>query len=486
MLEELRRKGILEAGSTCLNHLYCHVWHSRVWTLQEVAFSQDCQVMCGMEAMPWQTYFNGAKFFIYEEYIDELDATAWKNYLGIEIRNDLRNSIFPSAPNTEEDKTIAILTSGLTQVRHLQASNPKDKIYGLYAIFTTLGIPLPSPVYTKSLEMIYEEACSAIILVSKSLKMLEYACSNSRSANLPSWVPDWQDEDATLLNLPSDATEGSHISQTTMSMLSPGRGQLRVRGLIIGSITARSENDFSTLEFPSGSLPILRGDHYELVDTEVDSLRLLVHRVRAFREWLRLLDEMPTPYTDDEDPCNFFHKLVTFDPESIKPSVFNAWSDILQYPDTKYDLDKGEKLAEAWKTADKANSGHWTQELFYCAIIAATLASQTATIAGQSTPEVAELLDLTAHISGNMGSRTLVLVHDTTLNSTLAGTAFHTANIHDSVVLLEGANFPVLLRRKSDQWTFVGTAYVVGVTEGEAWPDEETAATRDLREFTLF
>ena len=441
--------------------------------------------MCGKEVMSWESYVRGAKFFIYEEFIDELDATAWKSYLGIEIRNDLRDSILSFPTTKDNKKTISLLTSGLTQVRHLQASNPKDKIYGLYATFAALGIPLPAPVYKKSLARIYEEACVAIIFVSRSLKMLEYACSNGRSAYLPSWVPDWQDENATLLNLPSEATEGSLISQTTMSALSPASGHLLVRGKIIGSITSRSENDFSTLEFPSGSLPILKENHYDLVGIEVDSLRLLVHRVKTFREWIRLLDGIPTLYYDDEESYNFLHKLVTFDSKAVETSAFNAWVDILHYPATKYDLGNGQKLAEAWKKTDTECSNNWTQELFQCAVIAATLAGQSATVAGQATPELVKLMDVTAHISGNMGSRTLVLVHDTLLNSTLPGTAFHTANVSDSIALLEGADFPVVLRRKGDQWAFVGTAYVAGVTDGEAWPDEEDAL-RDLQEFTLF
>jgi len=485
LLERLRKEGRLEAGATCLNHVFCHKWHSRVWTLQEVAFSRDCYILCGKEEMKWQTYVSVAKFFIYEEFLDEVDSKAWKNYLGIEIRNDLRNSIFSLSEIGEEGKTMTLLTSGLTQVRHLQATNPKDKIYGLYATFSALGIALPVPDYEKSLVKIYEEACRAIIFVSKSLKMLEYACSNARSSDLPSWVPDWQDENTTLFTLPSDATEGSQISQTTLSALFPAKGKLRVRGHVIGEILDRSENDFSTLEFPSGSLPILKENHYDLVGKETDSLRLLVHRVRTLREWMRLLDGLAVPpYLDDEDSGNYFHKLVTFDSDSVNAPVFNAWVDILQYPSTNYNLDRGEELANSWKNADRIYANDWTAEFFQCAVIAATLASQSATIAGQTTPEMAELMDMTAHISGNMGSRALILVHDTLLNSTVPGAAFHMVRANDRIVLLEGAETPIALRKRDDQWLFAGTAYLTGVMDGEAWPDEENS-TRDLQEFIL-
>src|SRR5439155_16996691 len=117
------------------------------------------------------------------------------------------------------------------------------------------------------------------------------------------------------------------------------------------------------------------------------------------------------------------HKLVTFNSESSDARLFNAWIDILQYPDTLYDLSNGEEVAETWKSADKANACHWTTELSQCAIVAAALATKSAGRGGQVPPEIAELLDFTAQLSGNMGDRALVLVHDTLLDATLPGTA---------------------------------------------------------------
>lgn len=313
--------------------------------------------------------------------------------------------------------------------------------------------------------------------------MLEYASSNARAQNLPSWVADWQDEDVTLINPPTRATEGSRISQTHLSTLSPASGQLRARGQIIGLITTRAENDFATLEFPPGSLPILKGERYDVIGNEIDSLRLLVHRLRLFREWMRLVDGVPPPYPD-EDSGDFFHKLVTFNSESSDARLFNAWIDILQYPDTLYDLSNGERVAETWKSADKANMCHWTTELSQCSIVAAALATKSAGRCGQVPSEIAELLDFTAHLSGNMGNRALILVHDTLLDATLPGTAFHMVIVDDSIVLLEGANYPVVLRRKGDKWSFVGPAFVVGIMDGEAWLDED-GAVQGLQDFVL-
>jgi hypothetical protein len=225
------------------------------------------------------------------------------------------------------------------------------------------------------------------------------------------------------------------------------------------------------------------------VENEVESLRLLMHRIRLFREWMRLVDEVPPPYSD-EDNGDLFHKLVTFnslfssDPAFSDPRIFNAWTDILQYPETSYDVSNGESVSAIWKSADKADARHWTTELSQCAVVAAALITNSANIGGHVSPEIAELLDFTAHISGNIGDRTLILVHDNLLEATLPGTAFHQAMVNDSVALLEGSDDPVVLRPMGDKWTFVGPAFVVGLMDGEAWPDEDNIV-EGLQDFIL-
>ncbi len=80
--------------------------------------------------MPWDLYAAASKFLIYEKEIKELDERAWKNYLSIEIRNETRNYLKGTPTEATDGERIVHLTSALTQVRHLQATNPKDKIYG--------------------------------------------------------------------------------------------------------------------------------------------------------------------------------------------------------------------------------------------------------------------------------------------------------------------------------------------------------------------
>lgn len=442
--------------------------------------------MCGSETVLWDLYLAAAKFLVYDQYIHELDAQSWKNYVSLKIRDDLRSLLLGDDAERGHDESLELAASCLTQVRHLQATNPKDKIYGIYAVFSSLGIQLPVPDYDKSLATIYEEASVAMMLHSGSLQILSYASTNSRAEGLPSWVPDWQDENATLLVPPADATEASRIHQSEKSALSPRSGQLLVRGRVVGKIVTRSENDLASLDVSKTSLPILTGENYHLVNSEVDSLRFLVHQIRLFREWMNGDVEVNPDllHLDDEEIGDFFQRIVTFDDVENQAYLLQLWVDVLQF-DPSYDLEDGQVIADGWKTADAVNEEKWSEELFACAAVAAAMLTKSIKRNGIVVPEAGELLDFTAHITGNMGSRAMILVEDTQVNTTFPGTAFHEVRVGDLVVLLEGAGTPVVLRRKGNNWWFIGPAYLLGIMHGEGWLDEDEIAAGDLENFVL-
>ena len=83
------------------------------------------------------------------------------------------------------------LRSLLVGVRQKKTSDPKDRIFGFYGIYSELGIALPLPDYFQRVEDIYREATIACISQNNSLKVLYFTCSEERHDGLPSWVPDW-------------------------------------------------------------------------------------------------------------------------------------------------------------------------------------------------------------------------------------------------------------------------------------------------------
>ena len=145
--EKLRGEERLDPESSALNYIFCHPWHSRIWTVQETTYSRDCQVVLGNSTIPWDIYSAAAHFLVFEQFIDQLDPQAHKSYVGIELRNVIRDylgelppsNLSPEVEEDERDRRVVFLSSCLSDVNQLQATEPKDKIFGIHSKSDVLG-----------------------------------------------------------------------------------------------------------------------------------------------------------------------------------------------------------------------------------------------------------------------------------------------------------------------------------------------------------
>lgn len=124
-----------------------------------------------------------------------------------------------------------------------KTTNPRDKFYGMYAIFSALNISVSSPQYSRTPEDVHRESFLVLLDWTKSLGLL--LCSDGRRSDYESsWVPDWGHDlaqgwfDASYLlrKGPYDATPNS---SSTWSL--PNGKQLALRGVIVSSIVRKSE-----------------------------------------------------------------------------------------------------------------------------------------------------------------------------------------------------------------------------------------------------
>ena len=505
LVVRLRQLGLLDEDSSCLNHIFCHPFHTRIWTIQEVAQSRNCYITCGKSTLPWDIYSAAAEFLLYNQLIEEIDMQGVRNYISIDIRNILRARILDSSPfaspdEDQKDHEMSILTSCLSQVRTLQATKPEDKIFGLYSIYTALGVPIPAPDYTKSLAQVYQEATAAIVIYYRSLHVLCYTDGNWHNPGLPSWVPDWQNEGFELATRQSDATEGSQIASTVLQMLVPAPGRLRVRGKLIGTMTTRSRGDFRAQRWGTSNtfdhLPILRQGKYDFTN-EIEALRGHINRIQILREWKSEIQRtMPTHSEIDHQKTLLYLLQQNNTSSDLQNETISFFLDILNYPDTTHNLTEGELVASRWKQADSNSSG-WNTEVTHCAILAASLLPSPQSLSQDirklnpnPVPESmrASCLDLIVDWAGSTGGRALVTLHASgnTLNATnILGTAYHAVEVGDVAALLEGAEWPVVLRQTTrDLWRYGGTAVVMGIMGGEAWKGED-GVVDGLRDFVL-
>ncbi|KAI1461608.1 heterokaryon incompatibility protein-domain-containing protein [Annulohypoxylon moriforme] len=124
-----------------------------------------------------------------------------------------------------------------------KATNPRDKFYGLYAIFSRLDIRLSPPEYSRAPEAIHREAFLTLLDWTKSLGLL--LCSSCRKSNYESsWVPDWEE------NISQGWFDASYLFRKGRYDATPNSPsiwslrtdkQLALKGIIISSIIKHSE-----------------------------------------------------------------------------------------------------------------------------------------------------------------------------------------------------------------------------------------------------
>ncbi|KAF8859539.1 hypothetical protein BDZ45DRAFT_650039 [Acephala macrosclerotiorum] len=176
-------------------------WY-RVWIFQELVLPKDLIVGCGSRSLPWSKFEELENLrgcddllardgFLIREAITHLDTdiqdkivavcrillTVLPN-IGFLRENDRR----PHSYDIEEM---------LHYSRHLQATDPRDKIYGFLALTTNHNI---QPDYSKTTQQVYTEVARSILPHYPNL--LAYSgISTRKNATSPSiassWVPDW-------------------------------------------------------------------------------------------------------------------------------------------------------------------------------------------------------------------------------------------------------------------------------------------------------
>lgn len=320
----------------------------------------------------------------------------------------------------------------------------------------------------------YEEATVAMVCWSGTLKVLGDACRIHRDGSFPSWVPNWSDGNMKISTPSGNATAGSRISKSSPAVLNPIQRELHIRGKIIGTVEPWKKHFTVTSDFPTHSeqcdIPSFSEKVTDLVADEA-ALHLWIDKTRFFRQVYALLQTNPI-YCDGSEPEDIAYDLFNQEIYSEPDDIFAAWLDILQYPKSKFDLTFGKDLVEEWKLATGSGAKLWTEDFTYCAVIMASLISNKVGYQGRAFDDSPDILEMITYFSTNLADKTLILAR-LHLNDKLAlGTSISSTKLGDLIVLLEGADWPIVLRRTHSRWSFIGPAFVAEIMDGETWLDE--------------
>jgi hypothetical protein len=181
-------------------------WFFRMWTVQEATLPdlENMVVKYGPVSFPWWCLLRAMQLLEITKFkwgnwnqatllqrsiatmLIKNDDPGWAGHFGVESSNTLSHG--------------SSLTGLLAAMRPKKATDPRDKAFALYAVAHKLGLALPLPNYKKSLEQTYSDTAVACIEQDKTLDVLYEAPSDKRDPGLPSWVPDWSDEQSTSAN----------------------------------------------------------------------------------------------------------------------------------------------------------------------------------------------------------------------------------------------------------------------------------------------
>jgi hypothetical protein len=176
-------------------------WLSRLWTIQEAVLSRNLFVQCGQAVVCWDDlaawcyvleHCNILRWLGTNEAHDcrPVDTVCYRrrSHTGGAIINSLQADRLQGQMLQEKE----YLLNSLVRTRYAQATEPKDKIYGVLGITSSGIIPDYSPA--KSARDIYHEACLTQIphLIYELL-----SCVDHDMPMKPSWVPDWSTDRVT-------------------------------------------------------------------------------------------------------------------------------------------------------------------------------------------------------------------------------------------------------------------------------------------------
>ena len=170
--------------------LFDRTWFTRVWVIQEVAVSSKATVICGNDELPWTAIALIALRSFANPSMQMLSMLARLTILAItHIQGNIKAS-----------HGVPVLDL-LDMARRCSASDPKDKIYALLSLFSTVDrqhlslVPdysdttTPFQVYQSFARRYLQRAGRG----SGNLEFLRFAGQSEavKEGKLPSWVPDW-------------------------------------------------------------------------------------------------------------------------------------------------------------------------------------------------------------------------------------------------------------------------------------------------------
>lgn len=428
--------------------LFEYPYFSRVWIVQEVVSCSQVTVLCGSFQTPWKNIWKAYNV-----------VSEWKssNHARVGTLLTLRDMWLRKEP--------AALFDCVKVARIGKATDPRDKVYALRGLLKDSGFEGPLGVdYTKDPEEIFIEFTGSYLSKGYGLDILAFCRGVSDDATRPSWILDYQSTGEVcsfILNsrmYPSAPNFSAGGETPQQVRLSENNRSLCLRGIVLDVITERSNMcEFRPPTPQSSMLQRLRNASVLLQQFRnfyLDAKRVCLRNNRQtysfcdepiFHALWRTFNSLHTPWLEEldgqaaeeasgeEGPVGAYHKFYAGE-------LFNRVDRLITQGDF------GEESSSRLRS--------WTSSTRFL------FASFYDNVAGPWILE--ELWVYQTHYA--ITGRRLIQTEKGYI-----GLAGKSVEVGDHVVLVEGLETPLVLRRKGEQWKIVGDCYVHGVMNGEAF-----------------
>jgi hypothetical protein len=195
-------------------------WFKRTWTIQEVLLAGDAVLLYGDAELPWKSFLSALKTLNRLEASSNGGSGLDMNYGVIFAATALYRKLDLLLQQPDAVETFGTV---LREVRPKGAGDPRDKVYGIYALLRKIRVTnLPEIDYSLSAQEVYTDAARSCMNYDGSLSILRQLGLPTALPNLPSWVPDLSN---TLSRTPIPVS--THLdatsSSTALFQFTPGK-----------------------------------------------------------------------------------------------------------------------------------------------------------------------------------------------------------------------------------------------------------------------
>ncbi|KAI1384118.1 HET-domain-containing protein [Hypoxylon trugodes] len=406
------------------------LWFTRVWVVQELALATQATVFCGNSSISWA---------------DLMAAITAQDHLNLWLSDHERNAYVFILERARREWCAGVrhnLLSALFRHRILDATDPRDKIFGLNALTKSelSRVQALQPNYNVDTTELYTAVAKEVLKQTSDLNLLSVPrrISGTGPENLPSWVPDWS---ITRITAPLGLANYSDINELDFSASCSSMPQVQFAGA-----------DSNFLGIYGHCI-----DRIAAVGTvlRVDQLpRSNYHGVRipkctfVLNNWFQIAKiSKPGPYITGESIRDAFVQTLVCESSHEPIETIRRQLDILERDATitKW-ISFLPRFFPEWLVDKAVHVAH--------AIIFYKRSDQ-----------------MTLNYRIPMSSLADRRVFRTSKGYIGLGPAL--AEAGDDIAVVQGAKVPLVLRAKDSQWTLQGDCYLRGIMQGEAYREDE-------------